>query len=70
MKGQPYALARRSPDHESLVHLLLHTLGGRLDASEPFHIISGYRSPHTNSMLRARGGTSSGVASGSLHVVG
>lgn len=49
---------------------LLHTLGGRLDASEPFHIISGYRSPHTNSMLRARGGTSSGVASGSLHLVG
>jgi serine phosphatase RsbU (regulator of sigma subunit) len=30
MKGQPYALARRSPDHESLVHLLLHTLGGRV----------------------------------------
>jgi uncharacterized protein YcbK (DUF882 family) len=46
---------------------LLHELGGTLETDRPFHIISGYRSPHTNSMLRERGGAQSGVASGSLH---
>jgi len=46
---------------------LLHELAGTLDTDRPYHIISGYRSPHTNAMLRARGGTQSGVASGSLH---
>jgi uncharacterized protein YcbK (DUF882 family) len=49
---------------------LLHELGGTLEADRPFHVISGYRSPKTNAMLRARGGTSTGVASGSLHQVG
>ena len=49
---------------------LLHELGGTLETDQPFHIISGYRSPHTNAMLRARGGDQSGVASGSLHMVG
>lgn len=49
---------------------LLHQLGGRLETDQPFHIISGYRSPRTNAMLRARGGAGSGVASGSLHQVG
>ena len=49
---------------------LLHDLAGRLESDEPFHIISGYRSPTTNAILRARGGSSSGVASGSLHMVG
>lgn len=49
---------------------LLHELGGTLESDSPFHIISGYRSPHTNQMLRARGGTSTGVASKSLHMVG
>jgi uncharacterized protein YcbK (DUF882 family) len=33
----------------------------------PFHVISAYRSPRTNAMLRARGG---GVAKGSLHLQG
>jgi uncharacterized protein YcbK (DUF882 family) len=46
---------------------LLHELGGTLETDRPFHVISGYRSPHTNAMLRARSGASSGVASGSLH---
>ena len=46
---------------------LLHALGGRLDANQPYHVISGYRSPRTNAMLRTRGGAHSGVASGSLH---
>ena len=49
---------------------LLHELGGTVETDSPFHIISGYRSPHTNSMLRARGGAQSGVASGSLHQYG
>jgi len=49
---------------------LLHELGGTVEADAPFHVISGYRSPHTNAVLRARGGASSGVASGSLHQVG
>lgn len=46
---------------------LLHRLGGALGTREPFHVISGYRSPATNAALAAR---SSGVAKGSLHVQG
>jgi uncharacterized protein YcbK (DUF882 family) len=49
---------------------LLHELGGTLEVDQPFHIISGYRSPHTNTMLRTRGGEATGVASKSLHMVG
>ena len=49
---------------------LLHALNGALLTREPYHVISGYRSPHTNTMLRARGGAQSGVASRSLHMVG
>ncbi len=46
---------------------LLHTLHGRLKSSEPFHLISGYRSPKTNAFLRQH---SSGVAQKSLHTCG
>jgi uncharacterized protein YcbK (DUF882 family) len=49
---------------------LLHELGGTLETDQPFHIISGYRSPKTNSLLRERGGAHTGVASHSLHMVG
>jgi uncharacterized protein YcbK (DUF882 family) len=49
---------------------LLHELGGTLEADQPFHIISGYRSPETNALLRERGGAATGVASHSLHMVG
>lgn len=49
---------------------LLHELGGTLETDQPFHIISGYRSPHTNTLLRERGGVTTGVASHSLHMVG
>lgn len=49
---------------------LLHELSGVLESDSPFHIISGYRSPHTNDLLRARGGATTGVASKSLHMVG
>jgi uncharacterized protein YcbK (DUF882 family) len=49
---------------------LLHELGGTLETGQPFHVISGYRSPHTNALLRSRGGAQTGVASRSLHMVG
>ena len=49
---------------------MLHELGGTLETDVPFHIISGYRSPHTNALLRGRGGSGTGVASRSLHMVG
>lgn len=49
---------------------LLHELGGTVDSGQPYHVISGYRSPKTNTMLQARRGKHSGVASGSLHQVG
>lgn len=38
-----------------------------LDISEPYMLLSGYRSPQTNAMLRSR---SSGVAKNSLHLKG
>ncbi len=38
-----------------------------MDASEPYMLLSGYRSPETNAMLRSR---SSGVARNSLHMKG
>lgn len=47
---------------------LLHRLVGALDAREPLHVISGYRSAATNALLRAHGG--GGVATRSLHLVG
>lgn len=46
---------------------LLHQLRERTGARSPFQIISGYRSPVTNAALRQR---STGVASGSLHMLG
>jgi len=38
-----------------------------LDVNEPYMLLSGYRSPQTNAMLRSR---SSGVARNSLHMKG
>lgn len=38
-----------------------------MDVSEPYMLLSGYRSPKTNAMLRSR---SSGVAKNSLHLKG
>ena len=46
---------------------LLVELRRRLDTSEPYQIISGYRSPETNAMLRRR---SERVAVNSLHIEG
>ena len=38
-----------------------------LDVTEPYMLVSGYRSPETNAMLRSRSG---GVAKNSLHLRG
>lgn len=46
---------------------LLHSLRSKIEATRPFHVISGYRSPNTNQMLREK---SKAVASHSLHMVG
>lgn len=46
---------------------LLHTIGGSLETRQPIHVISGYRSPVTNSLLHERG---RGVALHSLHLEG
>jgi uncharacterized protein YcbK (DUF882 family) len=51
------------PQLLDLLHRLHHKVGSR----KPFEIISGYRSPKTNAMLR---GKSSGVAKKSLHMQG
>jgi uncharacterized protein YcbK (DUF882 family) len=49
---------------------LLFELNGALGTDQPFHVISGYRSPQTNAMLQERGGSQSGVATHSLHMDG
>lgn len=46
---------------------LLHSLRSNLGSREPFHVISGYRSPKTNAALQDK---SSGVATRSLHMDG
>ena len=46
---------------------LLNVLARVTETSKPFQVISGYRSPATNEMLRHR---SEGVAAGSLHING
>ncbi len=38
--------------------------------NRPFDLISGYRSPHTNSALREAGGAHTGVATQSQHLLG
>lgn len=49
-----------------LLHVL-HNIQKQLETVEPFHLISGYRSPKTNKTLNAR---SRGVAKMSQHVYG
>ena len=58
---------RSRPSTSGLLDLL-NTLARTLPTQEPFHVISGYRSPSTNSYLRTHGG--GGVAAHSLHLVG
>ena len=47
---------------------LLHALQDRTETTGAFHVISGYRSPKSNTMLRGKGG--GGVAKRSLHMKG
>lgn len=58
--GEVTAIDRRLLD-------TLVTLQQRLGSKGPFEVISGYRSPKTNAMMRAQG---HGVAKHSLHMVG
>ena len=46
---------------------LLFAIRQEIGTSQPFHVISGYRSAETNAFLRAH---TSGVAENSLHLVG
>lgn len=46
---------------------ILFAVRSRADRGDPFHVISGYRSPTTNAYLRSH---SSGVAKQSLHMEG
>jgi uncharacterized protein YcbK (DUF882 family) len=55
-----YSMDMRTVDIMSAAHNLL-------DADEPYMLLSGYRSPETNAMLRRR---TSGVAKNSLHLKG
>jgi uncharacterized protein YcbK (DUF882 family) len=48
---------------------LLTVVRGRLETAEPFTVISGYRSPATNALLRSEQ-EHSGVAAKSLHMQG
>lgn len=51
----------------NLLDLLSHLRGVTEAGNKPIHIISGYRSPHTNAALRSK---SKGVATKSLHQLG
>jgi uncharacterized protein YcbK (DUF882 family) len=46
---------------------LVHVLHDKVRSAEPFHVISGYRSPETNAMLHERSGA---VAKHSMHLEG
>jgi uncharacterized protein YcbK (DUF882 family) len=46
---------------------LLNIMHHKMDAKQPFHVISAYRSPKTNASLSKK---SSGVAKNSLHMQG
>jgi uncharacterized protein YcbK (DUF882 family) len=46
---------------------LLYFIGLKIGARKPFHVISGYRSPKTNALLRK---SNKGIAKNSLHIVG
>lgn len=46
---------------------IIYTMHYKMDSNKPFEILSGYRSPKTNSMLRRAG---DGAAQNSLHMTG
>ena len=49
---------------------LLVAVQARTETKSPFYVISGYRSPKTNALLRAEGGEATGVAKKSMHLEG
>ena len=49
---------------------LISVIQRKIDTGRPLEILSGYRSPKTNAMLREAGGRGSGVAKNSLHMYG
>lgn len=55
-----------NPIDSSLIDML-NILHHKMDGKQPFHVISGYRSPKTNAALQKN---SSGVAKKSLHMQG
>jgi len=59
-ENEPTAMDVRTIDIIAATHRLLET-------SEPYHMVSGYRSPRTNAMLRRK---SRGVARNSYHTKG
>lgn len=59
-QNEAITIDRRAVDIMAAAHNLL-------DATEPYMLLSGYRSPKTNAMLRSR---SRGVARNSLHMKG
>jgi len=63
-----YRNGEKHPIAPSLLDLLA-LLRSRMESAEPFKVISGYRSPATNAMLRSAH-EHSGVASQSLHMQG
>ena len=58
--GQAINIDTRNIDIMAAAHRLM-------DVNEPYMLLSGYRSPQTNAMLRSRSG---GVAKNSLHMKG
>lgn len=58
--GQTIGIDTRTVDILTAAH-------GLMDTTEPYMMVSGYRSPATNAMLRKRSG---GVAKNSLHMRG
>ena len=58
--GEVVTIDARNVDIMAAAHRLM-------DVSEPYMLLSGYRSPKTNAMLRSRSG---GVAKNSLHMKG
>ena len=60
---------RSNEVHDIDIRLLdfLFAVRQEIEANQPFHVISGYRSAATNAFLRVH---SSGVAENSLHVIG
>lgn len=46
---------------------IIYSVRSKIETDKPFHVLSGYRSPKTNNMLRSN---STGVARNSLHLTG